>query len=332
MLVVILVVIWLGLDFASRDEQLIECIEQLRESISRDQKTYYDSSRIFIDQGDCLVLDDLPSADYSSGGVTLLGASNCYLATRLRSLPRSERRLIRNYGMSDANSEQQRQFLEFLIEQQGLLSAGPNRNVIVFGVSYHAASKVYRPDSYFPRLWSRHGLYTCSREEGIASAPMSALRRRFRLERLRVSGLIRITFVTMSELLAKRRVRTIESSKINALMAQVMGQQWEDAISREIQQFRKLVDYTASKGASIAVVLLPHGTWENDLPFKQYYDDKLQELCREKNITLLDWSSMLVDEEFADAVHSNVAGAEKTNQALVNFARSRLRAMNSLRE
>jgi len=92
----------------------------------------------FLDSEDRLLHEELPSADFSRGGVYFLGASSVTWALKLWDLPLECRPLIRNFSMIGTNHADQYDLVRFLVEQKGLLEAGGEKTLMIFGVSYHS--------------------------------------------------------------------------------------------------------------------------------------------------------------------------------------------------
>ena len=126
----------------------------------------------FIDFEDRLLLDELPKADYSRGGVYFLGASTVKVSIMPWVLGDELSWRVGNYGLSAATPDQQFQFLRYLVEHKGL-AAGGDRNLVVLGLYYGTAVDAEnRPNAeYFPQLFRRHGLYTYDTVDGIAPVP-----------------------------------------------------------------------------------------------------------------------------------------------------------------
>jgi hypothetical protein len=99
-----------------------------------------------------------------------------------------------------------------------------------------------------------------------------------------------------------------------------MGDNWEADMDGQLREFGQMVDYLAERQVKIAVVLMPMGSWDQNLPYQARYNAAMTALCREKNVPLYDWAALLDDEEFGDQAHANYLGAEKLTQRLAELA------------
>ena len=90
-----------------------------------------------------------------------------------------------------------------------------------------------------------------------------------------------------------------------------MGARWQQDIDVEVEQLRETILLVQSRGALVQVLLLPQGTWTEELPFKAYYEAKIRTLCQATSTSLIDLSRAIPDEEFADSNHLTVQGQER---------------------
>ena len=92
----------------------------------------------FLDVADRLCHEEIPSADFSRGGVYLAGGSNMTMAFRTWGLPAEARSLFHNFAIGGTNHADEFDLFRFLVEQQGLLAAGGEKTLVILGVSYGA--------------------------------------------------------------------------------------------------------------------------------------------------------------------------------------------------
>src|SRR5262249_41447833 len=79
----------------------------------------------FAASDDRLLLQELPEADFSRGGVCFVGSSTTQHSIATWLLPPDERALVRNLAIKSANMKEQRQLVRYLVERRGLLGADP---------------------------------------------------------------------------------------------------------------------------------------------------------------------------------------------------------------
>ena len=149
------------LDVLAHDEGIAAAMNasELREA--RMTKVGWWNPSHFLDSGDLLLLDELPHIDCSRGGVYFVGSSNLRMALKDWDRSPQEKALVHNLGVPGTNHLFNFQTLRYLVENEGLLRAGGEKTLIVFGVSYHCVGHEYDKTCYFATLLGRHGLYSC---------------------------------------------------------------------------------------------------------------------------------------------------------------------------
>jgi hypothetical protein len=230
-------------------------------------------------------------------------------------LPTELRQFIGNYGIGASSHTDQLQFIKYLIEQRGFLTAG-DRDLVVFGVSFHLGHHVgMKSAGFLASVLRRQGLYTITANDRIAPAPMSAIERWLRTEKARCGG-----FIWNLGRLAKNWVRKFWSRSDGPLhdgatyrryWSDIMGPRWQQDIDAEVEQLRETILLVQSRGALVKVLLLPQGTWMEELPFKAYYEAQIRTLCQATSTSLIDLSRAIPNEEFADSNHLTVQGQER---------------------
>jgi len=98
----------------------------------------------------------------------------------------------------------------------------------------------------------------------------------------------------------------------------------------QVREFASMTDYLQSRGVRVVVVFLPLGTWDDSLPFEREYIDAITEVCRRQSVTVVDWSKLLDDEDFADSNHPNPYGVDKMQPRFLNIALDFLRSSHAL--
>lgn len=324
----------LGLDLMARNEALALALSAPGRELRRQSGGYYEDQRHFTDAEERLILDDLPRADYGQGGVVFLGSSNMKTGMMAWTLPAEQRRLIHNYGIGATNHTHIDQFVRYLVEDRQLLDAGGERTLIVFGLSYHLTAHAVA-GGFFSHLWRRQGLFDYTVAGGIERVPMSSLERGLRIEKARISGLLRLAPSYLGSLVRSlagvEPRRRVQDAEVHVRRwREYMGPSWGDKIGTQLREFSRTVDYLQAQSAKVSVVLLPLGSWEERLPFNEPYTRQLRQLCRSRSVPVHDLSSLLGDEEFADSVHANLDGMEKLHGALIEIALPHLRHTGAL--
>ena len=79
-------------------------------------------------------------------------------------------------------------------------------------------------------------------------------------------------------------------------------------MKNEVERFKETISLVRSQGAQMKVLLLPQGTWMDQLPFKGRYEELIRALCQLTSTELIDLSRAIPDEKFVDSNHLTVEG------------------------
>ena len=328
-LLVLIAFLVLSLDALSRSARVASWLYNSEQRICRQTRKMFVYKGYFPDFEDRLVNEELPAVDYSKGGVYLFGTSNLETSTRFWELPEPERALLHNFGIPSTGHRSQLQFLRYLIEQRGMLRAGGEKTMVIFGLSYHDCGS----SILFGELWKRHGLYRYDPVKGITPVAVNPAWKFLHFERLRISGCLDRIAHGLFHLITWRwhdSDRTLNPSEFNRLRKEWFGPDWQNRMQDEIEVFARTIDYLRARNVCMRVVLLPQGTWEDNLPFERAYKEQIGAVCRSHGVTVLDWSKMLDDEDFADSNHPNLYGMDKLQDAFLRIGLPFLRSTGAL--
>lgn len=313
-----------GLHVMSHDPRVLAWVDRQEETFCRATRTALNHDGFLVDANDGLINDDFPSADYSKGGVYFIGSSPVRVATATWKLPAEERKLVHNYAINESDHVCEFMLVRYLVEHNGLLRAGGDKTLMVFGVGSRETGRHYRPEGYFVNLWQRHGLFTCSREAGIQPVPVNPVWRWIHLERVRIAGCLG-SVAHMLQLRVYLRlhpnpVRNLDSNRFEQSVRLNMGNDWEHTMDDEFAEFNRMVEYLKARGVQMVVVLLPQGSWSDRMPFEREYRSRMMALCQAEGVPIRDWAGMLSDNEFADSGHCNIFGIDKMQAAFLDIA------------
>jgi hypothetical protein len=312
---------------------------------ARDLARFEKGEEFFANRGnlvefeDRLLVDEIPNADYSRGGVYFFGSSTLKWALKTWELPPAERARVGNYGIGAINHALEFQFIRFLVEDRGLLAAGGERTRIVLGADLTNVAD-WSAESYFGPLWRRHGLYTYSVKDGIHAAGIGPLRRFIRTEKAHCSGFIGGNLNRAARVVTNRLGIPVTWSE--GLKDPEAIRDWirtrfgspgmNDSLATQMSALQTMMNYLESRGVGVTIVLLPHRQAFDDLAVTGAYHDAIAALCARRSIPLVDLSHALSEDEFWDINHVNARGLEKTNAALTAIAREHLRRVGLVPE
>ncbi len=283
----------------------------------------------FIEFEDRLLVEEIPGADYSHGGVYFFGASDLKWALETWELPPDIRPLVHNYGVGALSHVLELQYLRFLIEDEHLLKAGGDKTQIILAVSWSNAVS-WAPEAYFGPLWRRHGLYTYTAEGGIHEASLSPFARRLRTERARCSGFVGGNFNRLARWIMTSLGLPLEASDQIKDPAEISA--WVHtsvhlpaaSVEKQVRAFDDLLDYLQAQGVGVTVVFLPHRRAFDELPLVGVYHDEVTRICRARSVETVDLSHALSEDEYWDMGHPNYRGLRKTHAALMEVAAPQL--------
>ena len=331
-LLALLVGVCLVTDLLARNRGLENLLTALSREFSEKTGTIFLNAGNFIDFEDRVLLDEIPQADYSGGGVYFFGSSNMKWAFTTWDLPVEEKRLIGNYGIGAASHTDQLRLIQHLINQRGFLAAG-KRDLVILGVTF----QVGRQDSstgYFASLFRRHGLYTITPDGQIDPVPMSAVERWLRIEKARSGGFIwnlgRVIKGWVTTLAGSRRPQPRGIASPDNYLGFMGGAQWQQNMDAELERLRETIDLLRSHQVQVKVMLLPEATWDNELPYKPLYETKIRALSQATSTPLIDLSHAMPDTAFADSSHLTVDGQTKFRDLIMREISGHLQKLKNI--
>ena len=323
----------LATDLLARSRDLERWLTAASSALHEKNGTLFSYTGNFIDAEERVMLDEIPRADYSRGGVYFFGASNMKWAFQTWDLPAAERRLIGNYGIGATNHTNQLRLIRYLIEQRGFLAAG-DRNLVFIGVSFHEGAVSEPWNRYFEGMLRRHGVYALAPDGRITPAPLTAVERWLRIEQARCGGFVwnlarLVNNWVNTGLSWARRPSHDWANERSPMYAQawreILGPRWQQNMDEEVARLRETIDLARSRHATVKLILLPQGTWMDELPFKAAYEAKIRALCQTTSTPLIDLSRTIADADFVDSNHLTVEGQKKFEALIMRDVLEHLR-------
>ncbi len=332
LLLTLLLATCLGTDLLARNRVLERLFTVESQELAEKNHTVFSYTGNFIDFEERLVLDEIPRADFSKGGVYFFGTSNMKWAFQTWDLPADQRQHIGNYGIGASNHKDQLELIRYLIEQRGFLAAG-DRDLVVLGVSFHLAHADGPSGGYWASLLRRRGLYTVAADGRIAPVPMNRVERWLRVEQARCAGFIwnlgRLAKGWLTAFRGSRHPVAHDGETYRQGWRAFMGDQWQQNLDVAMNSLRQTISLVQSHHARIKVILLPQGTWMDPLPFKSQYEAKVRAVCAETDTPLIDLSHAIGDEDFVNSNHLTVEGQERFRGLVMKEVPTQLRGMNT---
>jgi hypothetical protein len=273
----------------------------------------------YVDDGDYVLLGQIPNADFSQGGVYFIGASEMKLTLMPWRLAPEEAALIHNYSIGDFRHGDVHQFVRMLVEEAGLLQAGPERTTVFLGLSTEMTREPSR--EYVGALFERHGHYTFDRSGEMHVRAMSPAERAYRLGRNSANRFLSILFLAPNKV---RTLREVEQLPEN----QVRAGDWRPAMEREGRSLAQTIDYLQARGVAVRAIYPPQASWRRDVDYSGPYFEMVSEVLAARGVPLIDQRELLTDAEFGDAVHARYEGQLKLHDAYLELARDALHDMD----
>jgi hypothetical protein len=322
------------LDALANDPCLLEWIHRVGwdQAIQKKQIPIYCYYDHFIDSADRLLHQDLPAADFSRGGVYLVGASSLAWALRIWDLPASTRPLIQNFAIGGSNHADEFDLVRYLVEEEGLLRAGGEKTLVVFGISYHMTHNARLPDTgphdFFPRLWASRGFYRVDPDGSIHRSGLNPLWKHVIVERAKLTGLLR-ELVNLAYTPFKP-ARVLNPGAFKRRWTRLLGPRWKEKIELDLASLARTLDYLRQRGAKVLVIDMPRASWNGEVPIEQEYRKRMRGICDRAGVEVLDLSHTIPDDDFADSTHLSPSGIERFQAAVMDRFLDHLRRSGSL--
>jgi hypothetical protein len=324
-LVVVIAATYAAVALAARSERFAAHVLARQEERWERTNGLYQEHVDYLDAEDKVLLHDLPNADYSRGGLYLLGSSTMQHAAIPWHWPSEMNAHL--WAIKSANFKEQFQFVQFLAESEGWLAAGGDKPTVVLGLS-HLDARMKLPGlvdaDFVTALFKRHDLYEYTQEAGMSRLPLPGPVRAWRLERLRDYEFLKSTWneyiAPNAEVHRRRTGRPGEDAGARAFLAkQLGGENWESTQQTQLAELSAMIDYLHSHKVRVAALLLPIMTWNDEQPFAAAFSQRAHELCQAKNVPLLDLARSVPDDEFFDDTHLAYRGQKRIDPQILEF-------------
>lgn len=325
-LLLLLIATCAATDMVARNRTLERWSQIESRSLADRNNTVFSNTGNFVDQEERVLLDEIPRADYSKGGVYFFGSSNMKWAFQTWDLPEEERSHVGNYGIGAFNHGNELQLIRYLIERRGFLQAG-ERDLVLLGVSFHLAHVDGASGGIWAALLKRRGLFTEADDGSVEPVPMPSLWRWLKIEQARCAGLFwntgHLFKAWLVDAFGGRHPVVHNGEQYRRGWREFMGQRWQQNIDDAVSDLKKVILLVQSHGARVKVVLLPQGSWMKELPFGARYTDEVRQVCDETGTTTIDLSEALADQDFVDSNHLTVKGQQRFRELLMGEIRAK---------
>ena|SRR5215472_12680914 len=285
----------------------------------------------FIEFEDRVLLDEIPNANFSRGGIFFFGTSTMKWGLKTWELAPAERELVHNFAIGASNHRLVGQFIRYLVEYQGLLQAGGNNVDVVLGCFWSMGKEW--GDGYFSKLWGRYNLFQFDDRYGIRPADVGTVKHAWRMEQARLAG-----FVSQNAWRAARYVASSAGMRMQVDRGREIGEaeirrraiesatipNWEKELKTQLEELRATIRYLQERGVTVTIALLPTRTDYDALPLPREYNAGLRAVATESRVQFVDLSRLLRDDEFVDTNHAGYAGLGKLHGALMSLVRPHL--------
>jgi hypothetical protein len=327
-LILVMSLTFLGLVGLSHWQPMLRWMERREAAIWKTQNALYAYRTGYTDADNRLLLQTIYETDYSRPGVYFVGSSTMQFAAATWLLPAEEQSRLHNYSIMSANYKEQFQWIRYLVENRGLLKAGPGNTLVVLGLS-HLDARPKRVGSvhwnYIPNLLARHGLYVYSAAEGISDAlpaPLSWVQR----ERCRASEWLNAVR-THTQISARPYTTEAPPTQAEVAAAQEFihnmmgGDDWSLNMDVQINELIRMITYLQDHGAQVHAVLLPLKSWNHGLKEADAFESRAKAACSAKSVPITDLSRLLPDDCFVDRTHLNSHGQAIVAPIFADLAR-----------
>jgi len=311
-------------DVSARSDTVNDWLLERQLSKWKATNSKFQYNRGYIDFEGRLIYGELPTADYSRGGVYFMGSSTVKNSILFWDLPPEERPLVHNYALSGSGPLDWSLFLHYLIEHNHFLEAGGDKTTMIFGLYFvdFNASSFNLNDGLIKSMFTRHDLYDYSPEE-IRPAELNEAERFLLTEKARCANFLHYAFGHMAF-----RDKPLLSEQQKEQYYRIYAEQDSPNYAERLEKFADLVNYLRSQNVRVAAYFVPMGTWfrggYGELPMARDFHQQAAELCERMQIPVLDIEGVVPDEEFFDAGHANYKGQSRMHPHLADHAREQL--------
>jgi hypothetical protein len=287
---------------------------------------FYDGG--YTDDGDLVLLGELPHADFSRGGVYFIGSSELRASIMPPRLPEEERALIHNYALGDLRHREVFHYVRMLVEDEGLIEAGPEKTTVILSL-YYPLARLKNPtipiDRYVETLFERHRFYSYDWDDGITKTSMTGAERFLRIQRDSATRFLRTLITKPSRV---RPFPATEEWKRNHLI-EVMGSDWRSVMAEETEFVAKTLDYLQERDVRVVALLPPLADLHDELPYDAAYREIIMPMLEARGVPIADFSDFLEDDEFGDDMHARYSGQQRLHEAYRALALDQLEAMGT---
>ncbi|HOD80627.1 MAG: hypothetical protein BWX88_02925 [Planctomycetes bacterium ADurb.Bin126] len=324
--------IWLALDVLARRHQEA-FVANAQAQWKRINGRYYHTAGLH-DTVDYVMLEDLPRGRYDLGGAYYIGGSNMMTAVNPWVLDPPIRQLVHNWALPGANHQQQFLFLRYMVEQEGILRAGGDKNLVVLGACYGLAADVSQNENkrVLSSSFAKQGLYDFDLDSGLRRIQCHPLERWLRIEKFRCAVFVR-RMLARAGLMKDRTLEGFapalppDGETYRKYWIDYMGPDWQANMDRQVEILREMIRYLRQRGVHMVVVQTPVAGWHKGLPYVEAYAERLHRVCGEEEVRLMDLSGLLNDTHWADSSHPNYAGSVLLHDRIIPLATDHLRRL-----
>ena len=268
----------------------------------------------YFDDGDYVLVHQIPNDDFSRGGVYFIGASEMKMTLMPWRLSSEEAELIHNYSIGDFRHRDVYHYTRMLVEQAGLLAGGPDRVTVVLGLSTEMTRD--QTPGYVESLFERHGLYEYEWSGQMRMTDLSPVERAFRLGRNDANRFLSTLLLSPNDVGHRRRGEQATSH-------QVWPKGWRPIMDEEVEYLARTIDYLQARGVNVRTIYPPQASWR-EMDYSARYFELVSAVLAARSVPMTDQRDLLIDDEFSDAVHPLYPGQVKLHNAYVALARDAL--------
>jgi hypothetical protein len=302
-------------DLGARSRHVAHWFNEHNLAVDRKHHKHFVRSDQFFDDIDFLWMKKLQQADYSKGGVEIFGSSVAMDSLRDSALPADQAALIHNFGYSGTNLTDTAHFIRFLIDHKGLLQAGPDKSLIILGLTYGDLVNSYETRNYFKESVLRSGLYDYDSVSGITIVPLNPFQRRVKFEEMRCRSFLMALDALLQSPASREDPK--QFGKINVLR---MGTNWHFLLPKQVAAEGQLLCDLRKMGVHVVGVLLPVGSWNDGIPAHDQFMPQMRRLFADESVPLVDCSRLLPDSGYDDSLHCSMASEPIIHRVLMKMA------------
>lgn len=222
-----------------------------------------------------------------------------------------------------------------LVEEQDLLSAGPDNTCVIL-TTYYFMARVKDPEErpwedYVEKLFERHGFYEYDWEDGIHKKEMSSIDANLRIWREEAHRFLQT--LTGREIIVSAGAGNDDA--VRKHIEREFPPNWRAIMDEELDYFAQTLDYLEKLNVRYVILRPPLAPVHDEFPYRAAYEEGVSRILEGRNARIADFRNAFPgqpiekNEYISDHVHLRYKGQALLHEAYRSLALEQLREMGN---